>query len=310
MTRTLFAAFAALALVGCSQKQAEKSGKLTVVTTVTMVTDLVKQVAGDRVEVKNLMGPGVDPHNYVPKMADTTSLEKGDVVFYGGLHLEGKMQETMEAMAKRGRRVVAVTDGIKPELLLSPQEDFEGTKDPHVWGDPGLWLQTIEPVVKTLSEADPAGAEEYRKRGDAYRAELEKLMAWAKGRVNEVPQDKRVLVTSHDAFFYFGRAFGFDVKGLQGVSTVSEAGIKDREQLVSFIRGRGIRTLFGESSVNAKGISAVAQEAGAKISEHELFSDAMGPAGDMATVNGETYDRGTYVGMVKHNINSIVEGLK
>lgn len=279
-------------------------------TTVTMVTDLVKRIGGDRVKVTGLMGAGVDPHNYVPKLGDSASLEKADVVFYGGLHLEGKMQETLEAMAKRGRVVVPVTKGIPVESLLSPQEGFEGTKDPHVWGDSALWVKTIEPVVETLSKADPEGAAGYRERADLYRKELEGLNEWSKKRISEIPADKRVLVTSHDAFFYFGKGFGFDVRGLQGVSTVAEAGIKDREQLVSFIRSRGIRTLFSESSVNAKGISAVAAEAGAQISKYQLFSDAMGTPGDVEEMNGESYDKGTYIGMQKHNINAIVEGLK
>ena len=302
---------ACLMSAACSSKPRGGSGKLKVATTVTMVTDLVKQVGGDRIEVQGLMGPGVDPHNYVPKLGDAGILEKADVVFYSGLHLEGKMVETLEAMAKRGRMAVPVAEeGIPANRLLAPQEGFEGTKDPHVWGDPGLWIHTIEPVVKALSKADPAGAEEYAKRGEAYRKELETLLAWAQSRIGEIAPAQRALVTSHDAFFYFGRAFGFEVKGLQGVSTVTEAGIKDRADLVSFIRGRGIRALFAESSVNAKGISAVAEEAGAKISDKTLFSDAMGKPGDLETVNGETYDMGTYTGMVKHNINAIVEELK
>ncbi|WP_338286641.1 zinc ABC transporter substrate-binding protein [Luteolibacter sp. LG18] len=314
MTRTtgwLAALAVALGLTGCSPEKSRSEGKqLQVTTTVTMVTDLVSRVGGDRVKVKGLMGPGVDPHNYVPKLEDSTSLEKADVVFYGGLHLEGKMQETLEAMAKRGRVVVPVTSGIPEGSLLAPQEGFEGTKDPHVWGDSSLWVKTVDPVIETLSKADPEGAAGYRERGETYKKELEALNAWSKTRIAEIPADKRVLVTSHDAFFYFGKGFGFDVRGLQGVSTVAEAGIKDREQLVSFIRGRGIRTLFSESSVNAKGISAVAAEAGAQISKFQLFSDAMGKPGDTETMNGETYDQGTYIGMQKHNINAIVEGLK
>jgi len=311
LRKFLITAVAGLLAASCSPKSQSGSGKLKVVTTVTMVADVVKQVGGDRVEIQGLMGAGVDPHNYVPKLGDASLLEKADVVFYSGLHLEGKMTETLEAMAKRGRIAVAVAEeGIPADRLLAPQEGFEGTKDPHVWGDPGLWIHTIEPVVEALSKADPAGAEEYKKRGEAYHQELEKLLAWANGRIGEIPQGKRALVTSHDAFFYFGRAFGFEVKGLQGVSTVTEAGIKDRAELVSFIKGRGIRTLFAESSVNSKGIAAVAEEAGAKISDKTLFSDAMGELGEMETVNGETYDMGTYTGMVKHNINSIVEGLK
>lgn len=309
--RNSIAVILAMGMVGCSRHAgSDGGGVLKVTTTVGMVADLVKTIGGDRIQVTGLMGPGVDPHNYVPKLSDSSALEGADVVFYSGLHLEGKMQQTLEAMEKRGRRVVAVTQGIPEGELLAPQEGFEGTKDPHVWGDSALWVKTIDPVVEALSAADPEGAPGYRERGDAYRKELEELHAWSKKRLAEIPADKRVLITSHDAFFYFGRGFGFEVRGLQGVSTVVEAGIKDRQQLVSFIRDRSIRTLFAESSVNSKGIAAVASEAGAQISPHELFSDAMGKAGDMEKFHGETYDKGTYVGMQKHNINAIVEGLK
>lgn len=161
-----------LALAACSPEKGSKSGKPLVVATTTMAADLAKKIGGDRVEVRGLMGPGVDPHNYVPKLADTTLLEKGDAVLYGGLHLEGRFQESLEAMTKRGRNVVAVTDGIPAEKLLAPQEGFIGTKDPHVWGDPSLWADAIAPAVEALCKADPAGAEEYRQRGDAYRKEI------------------------------------------------------------------------------------------------------------------------------------------
>ena len=157
---------------------------------------------------------------------------------------------------------------------------------------------------------DPEGAEGFAERGAAYAAELEALDAWARERVAGVPAEKRVLVTSHDAFFYFGRAYGFEVRGLQGVSTTAEAGLKDRADLVAFIRERGIRTLFAETSVNEKGIRAVANEAGAALSAEPLFSDATGRPGDVAEVRGESYDRGTYVGMIKHNVNAIVDGLR
>jgi manganese/zinc/iron transport system substrate-binding protein len=304
---------AALVLLSaCSGKKSarDENTKPLVVTTTTMVTDLVQQIAGDRVEVKGLLGPGIDPHSYVPKLGDSRLLEDADLIIYSGLHLEGRFQSSLEAMAKRGRAVVAVTDSIAEIDLLSPQEDFEGTKDPHVWGDPLLWKQTIDPVVAALSKLDPAGAEEFRARGDAYRGELEKLMVWASARLQEVPEERRVLVSSHDAFFYFGRAFGYDVKGLQGVSTAAEAGISDRAGLVDFLRKQGVPTVFAETSINEKGISAVASEAGVKVSKEALFSDALGNPGDVVTVNGESYDRGTYIGMVKHNVNAIVAGLK
>lgn len=299
-----------LALAACSSKDGEKSGKPVVATTTTMVTDLAKRIGGDRVEVRGLMGPGVDPHNYVPKLADTSLLEKADVVLYSGLHLEGRFQESLEAMTKRGKNVVAVTDGIPADKLLSPQEDFMGTKDPHFWGDPGLWADAISPAVEALSKADPAGAEEYKKRGEEYRKEVMELTAWVKEQISTIPEKQRVLVTSHDAFFYFGRAFGMDVRGLQGVSTAAEAGLKDRANLVSFLRERGVKTVFSETSINQKGIAAVASEAGVKISGDALYSDALGAPGDVETVDGVTYDKGTYTGMIRHNVNSIVKGLR
>lgn len=302
-------------LASCSKKNEPSAtentgGKPLVVATTTMVADLARTIAGDRVEVRGLMGPGIDPHNYVPKLADTTLLEKADLVLYSGLHLEGRFQSTLEAMAKRGRAVVAVSDGLDPSTLLSPQEDFEGTKDPHIWGDPMLWEQAIEPVVSALAKADPEGAEDYKQRGEAYRAELESLMSWATDKLAQVPAERRVLVTSHDAFFYFGRAFGFEVRGLQGVSTAAEAGLKDRADLVNYLRKLGVPTVFSETSLNAKGIAAVAAEAGVKVSDEALFSDALGEPGDVTSVDGESYDRGTYIGMVKHNVNAIVKGLK
>jgi manganese/zinc/iron transport system substrate-binding protein len=300
----------ALLAVSCTKSESAGGGKPVVAATTTMVADLAKVIGGDRVEVRGLMGPGVDPHNYVPKLADTNLLEKADVVLYGGLHLEGRFQNTLEAMAKRGRNVVAVTDGIVTADLLSPQEDFEGTKDPHVWGDPLLWKQTIDTAVAAISKADPDGAAAYQANGEAYKKQLDELTTWAKDKISTIPQEKRILVTSHDAFFYFGRAFGFEVRGLQGVSTAAEAGLKDRSELVEYLRNQGVKTVFAETSINEKGISAVAAEAGVAVSDQPLFSDALGAPGDTATVDGETYDKGTYLGMVKHNVNSVVKGLK
>jgi manganese/zinc/iron transport system substrate-binding protein len=302
----------AVVLVACDGRQAGDGddGRPLVVATVTMVHDLVLQVGGDRVRVKGLMGPGVDPHTYKPKITDGGDLERAAAVFYCGLHLEGKMQESLEHLAERRSGVYAVTSGIPASDLLEPQEDYEGHFDPHVWGDPELWKETVRVVVKGLSEIDPAGADYYAQRGAAYEKELMELKQWALTRVEEVPVEKRLLVTSHDAFFYFGKGFSFEVRGLQGVSTVSEAGLKDRAELVAFIKEKGIRTIFPETSVNPKAIAAVAAEAEVAVSKEELFSDAMGIPGDEVTQHGETYDKGTYIGMVKHNVNSIVDGLK
>lgn len=299
-----------LGFSACDQSRSSSGGKPLVVATTTMAADLVSRIAGDRVELRGLMGPEVDPHNYIPTLPDSSLLERADLIVYSGLHLEGRLQGTLEAMAGRGKRCVVLADGVGEERLLSPQQGFEGTPDPHFWGDPLLWRETIPSVVMALSEVLPGSAAEFETGGRELADELLELHAWAKSRLQEIPAERRVLVTSHDAFFYFGRAFGVEVRGLQGVSSAAEAGLKDRSDLVAFIRLRGIRSLFGESSVNDKGILAVAKEAGVSVSPEPLFSDAMGRPGDRVEVAGESYDRGTYVGMIKHNVNTIVGGLK
>ncbi|MFK7909856.1 MAG: metal ABC transporter solute-binding protein, Zn/Mn family [Akkermansiaceae bacterium] len=285
------------------------SALLSVVTTTTMVTDMVGFIGGERVNVHGLMGAGVDPHSYQVTFKDTAALNKADLIFYSGHHLEGKMQDVLEKKAAKGG-VFAVTDAIDDAKLLKPQEEFDKYYDPHIWGNPMVWADCVDIVVEALSKADPEGADEYEFRAEEYFEQLEELDEWVKKRVAEIPVEQRVLVTSHDAFFYFGKAYGFEVRGLQGISTNSESGLKDRADLVAFIKERKIKMIFPESSVNKKGIEAVAEEAEVKVSEHELFSDAMGKQGDVVTVNGETYDRGTLVGMIKHNVNTIVDGLK
>ena len=295
---------------GLANDAAVDDSLLQVVTTTTMVTDMVNAVGGDRVSVRGMMGAKVDPHSYQVTFKDTASLQKADLVFYSGHHLEGKMQDVLEKRQKKKGAVYAVTDGIPNELLLKPQEEFQEYYDPHLWGDPELWANCVSVVVEALIEADPEGEAGYRTRGEQYHADLLALDTWAKNRISEVAEDQRVLVTSHDAFFYFGKAYGFEVRGLQGISTNSESGLKDRAELVKFIKERQLKTIFPESSVNAKGIKAVASEAGVAVSKNELFSDAMGELGDTVKLHGETYDKGTYIGMMKHNVNTIVDGLK
>lgn len=289
---------------------ATQQSQLRVVTTTTMVTDMVSVIGGDRITVKGLMGPGVDPHSYQITFEDTAALQEADIIFYSGQHLEGKMQDVLEKRANKKGSVFALTDGINQAGLLKPQEEFQGYYDPHVWGNPELWSESVKLVVNALCEADPEGAEGYRERGQKYHQELLELHTWIEARVAEVPAAQRVLVTSHDAFYYFGKAFGFEVRGLQGVSTNSESGLKDRADLVAFIKERQLKMIFPESSVNAKGIKAVADEAGVGVSRHELFSDAMGTPGDVVDLHGESYDKGTYIGMMKHNVNTLVDGLK
>lgn len=293
-----------LGLVALGLNARLSAAPLRVVTTTSMVTDLVRQVAGDRAQIEGLMGAGVDPHLYKPVAADVLKLQRADVIFYNGLHLEGKMTELFERLGGGKRAIYAVTADLPPDRLLSPAE-FEGLHDPHVWFDVELWSRCVAVVERGLSAADPANAAYYAERAVAARQRMADLHRWALAKAAELPAEKRVLVTSHDAYNYFGRAYGFTVVGLQGISTASEAGLADVARLVDFIKARGIRAIFVESSVPHATIERVAADSGAKVGG-ELFSDAMGTPGEMQ--NG--YDLGTYEGMVRHNLTTIVEALK
>jgi len=301
-----------LSLISCSSDREglDDGEKLTIVTTSTMVTDLLGDLVGEKAEVLGLMNEGVDPHSYKATIQDSIAIKDADLIFYSGLHLEGRLQHTLEEEAEKGRPVFAVTDVFSETELISAEEDFMGAKDPHVWGNAKLWSKTVDFAADKLCDADPSNASFYRENAKKLREDYLAVHVWALQRVNEIPEKSRVLITSHDAFFYFGDAYGFEVSGLQGVSTESQASLKDRAKLVAKIKASGVKAIFPESSVNAKGIKAVASEAGINLSHEELFSDAMGKKGEMETVNGETYDKGTYVGMIKHNINTVVESLK
>jgi manganese/zinc/iron transport system substrate-binding protein len=278
--------------------------KLKVATTIGMVANLVKQVGGERVEVEQLMGPGVDPHLYKPTSTDAGRLSKADVIFYSGLMLEGRMGDLFARLARSGKKVYATTESVPEELLTEPKE-FEGHYDPHIWFDVSMWAQTVPTIVKGLSEVDPAGRTHYENNGAALVERLGKLHQWCKDTVAELPESKRILVTSHDAYNYFGRAYGFKVIGLQGVSTVSEAALADMANLVDFIRKQNVKAIFVETSVNPAAIKRVAEDAGVKIGG-ELYSDAMGNPGEMR----HGFDTGTYDGMVRYNVTTIVEALK
>jgi manganese/zinc/iron transport system substrate-binding protein len=278
--------------------------KVKVAATVTMVSDLVKQVGGDRVEVQALMGPGVDPHLYKASAADVLKLQEADVIFYSGLLLEGKMQDVLLTLARKKKFVYPVTEAIPQEKLLEPPE-FSGHYDPHVWFDARLWSLCVDTVVKGLTDFDPAGKVHYARRGADYKKRLTALHEWADKRAGELPKEKRILITSHDAFNYFGRAHGFQVVALQGISTVTETSSADMVKLVEFIKRHKVKAIFVESSVPHKTIERVAKDAGVKVGG-ELFSDATGTPGQKE----KDYDLGTYEGMIKHNLNTIVEALK
>lgn len=281
-----------------------RAAALNVVTTTSMVTDLVKQVGGDRVVVEGLMGPGVDPHLYKATASDVMKLSRAAVIFYNGLVLEGKMTDLFTRMARTKKHVYALSDALPLERLLEPPE-FAGHYDPHVWLDVSLWALCTESVVEGLAAADPANRAYYEANGAVVRARLADLHAWALAKAAELPPERRILVTSHDAYNYFGRAYGFQVVGLQGISTVSEAALADMVRLVDFIKERGVKAIFVESSVPPATIERIAQDARVKVGG-ELFSDAMGTPGQIE----RGYDLGTYEGMVKHNLNTIVEALK
>lgn len=281
----------------------ERSPEPQIVATVGMLADIVAVVAGDRAEVRSLMGPGVDPHLHKPTRRDVRALASADVVFYVGLTLEGRMADALERLRLSGRRVIAVGDAIPQELLRHPGE-FEGHPDPHVWMDVRLWSRCVTRIAEALSEFDPAGAATYRQNAAAYRAQLDELDAYVRKVISMIPARQRHLVTAHDAFGYFSRAYDIPVRSVQGITTESEAGLADITGLVDFLVANRVPAIFIETSLSPRNLRAVIEGAAARGSRvrigGELFSDAMGDAG--------TYE-GTYLGMMDHNATVIARAL-
>ena len=278
-------------------------GPLKVVTSTGMIGDIAARIAGPRADVVSLMGAGVDPHLYKASEGDVRKLSDADLVLYNGLHLEGKMGDVLVKLA-RTRPVVAVSAAIPHDQLREPPE-LLGQYDPHIWFDVRLWAETIGPIADALAELDPAHAEELAANGEALREELLELDAWVLERIAEVPEERRLLVTAHDAFGYFGRRYGIEVVGIQGISTLAEAGLRDVDRVVDLIVDRKVKALFVESSVSPRAVESVqraARERGHEVVVGgQLFSDAMGAAGT---------PEGTYAGMVRHNVETIVEALQ
>lgn len=280
--------------------------RLRVVTTTGMIADVVREVGLDRVEVTALMGSGVDPHLYKPTRSDIAAIMGADLVFYNGLLLEGKMVDALVRAASSGKKVFAVTELIDEKGLLSTVEAAgeDGLHDPHVWMDPSLWSGTVGVVRDRLIEADPAGRDQYEASAASYIQNLTRLDEYAKQALSSVPESSRVLVSAHDAFGYFGRRYGFEVVGIQGISTESEAGVRDVERIVAMLVERRVGAVFVESTVADRNVKALI--AGAEARGHavkvggELFSDAMGTPG--------TYE-GTYQGMIDHNVTVIARAL-
>lgn len=267
-----------------------------------MIADAARRVGGELVEVRSLMGSGVDPHSYRQTRSDIVALTRADLVLWHGLYLEAQMERFFEDLGRK-RAVVAVADALPKDDLLS-HPDYEGRYDPHVWMDPKTWIAVVDEVTRALTNAQPAGAETFAQNASTYRAELEKLATYAAETVAQVPESQRVLVTAHDAFSYFGRAFGFEVIGIQGISTNSEAGLNRISSLVDELVEREIGAVFVETSVSDRNMRALVEGAAARGHEvvigGSLYSDAMGEPG--------SYE-GTYIGMIDHNVTTIARAL-
>jgi len=293
---------AALLLGGCGPSaQKGTNGKLKVTVTTGMIADMVANVGGNHVEVTALMGSGVDPHLYKASEGDIAKLSDAQLIFYNGLHLEGRMADIFVKMAAK-KPTVPVAEGVPPEWIL---ETTAKTEDPHIWFDVANWIMATQVVQAELIKADPAHQADYEQNAKAYIKQLEELDQYAREQIASIPKEQRVMVTAHDAFSYFGNAYEIEVMGLQGISTAAEYGLNDVQRLVDVLVQRKIKAVFVESSVPKRSIEALVE--GAKARGHvvaiggELFSDAMGAAGT---------PEGTYVGMVRHNVDTIVRALK
>jgi manganese/zinc/iron transport system substrate-binding protein len=286
------------------ENETKSNGKLNIVTTTSMITDLVKNIGGDYVNLQGLMGSGVDPHLYKASEGDVTKLVEANVIFYNGLHLEGKLVDVFEKMGNATKTPIALGEELNKSTLIG-SDYFASNYDPHVWFDIAYFKQFASKVAQVLSENDPANAENYKSNAETYLNELEALQSKIKATIETLPKEKRILVTAHDAFNYFGKAYDFEVVGLQGLSTATEAGVQDVQKLSAFIIERNIKAIFVESSVPKRTIEAL--QAAVKSKGHDveiggtLYSDALGNAGTA---------EGTYIGMFEYNVNTIVGALK
>jgi len=296
------AAVLALLLAGCGgATTGQTDGKINVVTTVGMIADLVSNIGGEHVEVVQLMGPGVDPHLYTATESDVNKLLDAQIVFYGGLDLEARMVEIFEQMAK-DRPAIPVGEAVpEDERLTKPDSNLT---DPHIWMDVQLWMLAAGGVRDELSKFDPANESTYTANAEAYLERLSALDEYAREQIERIPEQQRVLVTAHDACQYFGRAYGIEVFAPQGISTATEAGVDDIRRVVDLVVERQIPALFVESSVSPDTVEAIQQGAQARGQEvtigGQLYSDSMGEPG--------TPD-GTYEGMIRHNVDTIVAAL-
>ncbi|MEL6464141.1 MAG: zinc ABC transporter substrate-binding protein [Pseudomonadota bacterium] len=278
------------------------SSSLNIVSTTGMIADLVRSVGGGQVAVTGLMGAGVDPHAYRQTRSDIVAMTRADAVMWHGLYLEAQMEDFLLDLGRRSP-VHAVAETLDPALLLA-HEDYEGRFDPHVWMDPQIWVQCVPAVIDSLAALRPEARDMFEANADRFVAEAQALETYSRGLLASVPQERRILLTAHDAFGYFGAAYGFEVLGIQGISTESEAGLNRISRLVDLLVERELPAVFVETSVSDRNVRALVEGAAARGHEvaigGSLYSDAMGPEG--------TYE-GTWLGMIDHNVTTIARAL-
>lgn len=298
-----FVFIAGVLFSSCRIEPKEKHGPLHIVTTTGIIADGIERIVGDSAEVSCIMGPGTDPHIYKPAPGDIDLLEKADVIICNGLHLEGKMAEMLDKYSKE-KPVLKVSDGIDKSLLLK-SSDVADSYDPHIWFDPELWLAGLNYITKELGNLDTASASYFTGNLEIYRSEILEADEWIKNEIHQLDSLQKVLITSHDAFSYFGKRYGIEVKGIQGVSTLSEVGLKEISGMVDFIIQRNIPAIFVETSTSQKTAQSILDGCAAKnysvILAGPLYSDALGEPDTEA---------GSYIGMLKENVKIIIAGLK
>lgn len=290
-------------ITGCGTQEI-KEEKITIVATTTMLHDLIETIAGDNLECIGLMGVGIDPHLYKATAGDVNKLESADMIVYNGLHLEGELEDVLIQLEGKGTSVVSASQGIETAQLLSSEEEGE-MYDPHIWFDVAIWKDVASYITSEIIELDPENEQDYEASLEQYLDELDQLEIYIKERTDEVSPEQRVIITAHDAFNYLGNAYGYEVRGLQGISTQAETSTGDISQLATYISEHQIKSIFIESSVPTKNIEALQEAVKAKGFEvvvgGELYSDSLGD---------ESNGHNTYVGAFKANIDTIVDSLK
>ncbi|KAA1246679.1 metal ABC transporter solute-binding protein, Zn/Mn family [Aquimarina sp. RZ0] len=304
MKKVLFILIVSISTFSCKQETKDPNQKLNVVTTTTMITDLVKNIGGDLINVEGLMGSGVDPHLYKASEGDVNKIVNADVILYNGLHLEGKLVEVFKKMSSQHIKTIAIGEVLDKNALIG-SDYFASNYDPHIWFSTSNWKKVATFTIEKLKKLDPKNADAFEANGKAYLEEIDLLETRLRAIIKTLPRKKRVLVTAHDAFSYFGKEYDFNVVGLQGLSTATEAGVQDVQKLASFIIEKQIKAIFVETSVPKRTIEAL--QAAVKSKNQEvtiggtLYSDALGNPGTI---------EGTYIGMFEYNVNTIVNALK